>query len=145
MRRTGPWSIERIEAHLAETTVPLRLACVETSGHPRVLSLWFEWREGALWCATSRRSRLAAWLAAEPRCGFEVVPDAPPYRGVRGRALAALDPQRGAEVLERLVDRYVGSRDTRLARWLLARSADELAVRLEPLSFASLDFSARMR
>jgi nitroimidazol reductase NimA-like FMN-containing flavoprotein (pyridoxamine 5'-phosphate oxidase superfamily) len=145
MRRTGPWPIERIHGHLAETVVPLRLACVEASGHPRVLSLWFEWREGALWCATSPRSRLAGWLAAEPRCGFEVVPDAPPYRGVRGRARATLDAARGGEVLERLVDRYVGSRETRLAQWLLARKADEVAVRLEPLSFSSLDFSPRMR
>lgn len=145
MRPSGPWSIERIHAHLTETVVPLRLACVEASGHPRVLSLWFEWREGALWCATSPQSRLARWIAAEPRCGFEVVPDAPPYRGVRGRARATLDPERGGAVLERLVDRYVGSRETRLARWLLARSADEIAIRLEPLSFASLDFSARMR
>jgi hypothetical protein len=145
MRCTGPWSIERIHAHLAETVVPLRLACVEASGHPRVLSLWFEWREGALWCATSPRSRLARWLAAEPRCGFEVVPDVPPYRGVRGRASATLDAGRGGEVLERLIDRYIGSRDTRLARWLLARSAGEIAIRIEPASFASLDFSARMR
>jgi hypothetical protein len=48
-------------------------------------------------------------------------------------------------VPERLVDRYVGSRETRLAQWLLARKADEVAVRLEPLSFSSLDFSPRMR
>lgn len=145
MRRTGPWSIERIHAHLADTVVPLRLACMAGSGHPRVLSLWFEWREGALWCATSSRSRLARWIAAEPRCGFEVVPDLPPYRGVRGGATATLDTARGGEVLERLIDRYVGSRDTRLARWLLARSAEEIAIRIEPVSFASLDFSARMR
>lgn len=145
MRLTGPWSIEHVHAHLAATVVPLRLACVEASGHPRVLSLWFEWRDGALWCATSPQAHLTRWLAAEPRCGFEVVPDAPPYSGVRGRARATLDAERGSEVLERLVDRYVGSRETRLARWLLARSADEIAIRIEPLSFASLDFSTRMR
>lgn len=142
--RSGPWSPARVEAHLLESVLPLRLACVTASGHPQVLSLWYLWRDGALWCATSPRARVVAGLAREPRCGFEVAADAPPYRGVRGRGHATLDRTRGGEILTALVDRYLGTRDTRFARWLLSRAADEVAIRIEPETLASWDFTRRM-
>ena len=144
MRITGPWSPERVHEHLASTAIPLRLAYASASGHPQLLSLWFVWRDGALWCATSARARVVAILEREPRCGFEVAPDAPPYRGVRGRADATIDSARRAEVLSVLVDRYLGTRESPFARWLLARAESEVAIRIEPSSLASWDFSARM-
>jgi nitroimidazol reductase NimA-like FMN-containing flavoprotein (pyridoxamine 5'-phosphate oxidase superfamily) len=145
IRRTGPWPPARVEAHLTETVVPLRLACAAASGHPQVLSLWYLWRDGALWCATSPQARVVGWLAREPRCGFEVAPDAPPYRGVRGHGRAALEPARGVEILEALVDRYLGTRETPFARWLLARAAEgETAIRIEPEALTSWDFTRRM-
>jgi hypothetical protein len=73
-----------------------------------------------------------------------VAPDAPPYHGVRGRGVATLDPARGAEVLGLLVDRYLGTRESPFARWLLARASAEVAIRIEPSSLVSWDFSARM-
>lgn len=144
MKCSGPWSLERIDAHLRETAVPLRLACATPSGHPQLLSLWFLWQDGALWCATSRRARVVRLVERDARIGFEVAADAPPYRGVRGRGLATIDEGRGAEVLGLLLDRYQGGRETKLARWLLARAASEVAIRIEPIALASWDFSARM-
>jgi len=144
MRITGPWSLERVHEHLESTAIPLRLAYASQSAHPQLLSLWFVWRDGALWCATSAQARVVAMLEHEPRCGFEVAPDAPPYHGVRGRGIATLDRARGAETLELLVDRYLGTRESPFARWLLARAASEIAIRIKPASLASWDFSARM-
>jgi nitroimidazol reductase NimA-like FMN-containing flavoprotein (pyridoxamine 5'-phosphate oxidase superfamily) len=144
-RPTGPWSAARVDAHLAGTVIPVRLACASGSGQPRVLSLWYLWRDGALWCATAPGAKVVEWLAREPRCGFEVARDEPPYRGVRGRGRATLDPERGLEILEALVDRYLGTRDTPFARWLLERAArGETAIRIAPESLASWDFTARM-
>jgi nitroimidazol reductase NimA-like FMN-containing flavoprotein (pyridoxamine 5'-phosphate oxidase superfamily) len=144
MRSQGPFSSERIDAYLVETVVPLRLACVDPDGHPLVLSLWFLWREGVLWCATAPDARVVALLRAEPRCGFEVARDAPPYRGVRGQGRAELVPARGFEILAALVDRYLGARESRFARWLLARGQDEMAIRIVPSRISSWDFSRRM-
>src|SRR5512134_890654 len=58
MRNQGPFSSEQIDAYLLETVVPLRLACADPDGHPLVLSLWFLWLEGALWCATAPDARV---------------------------------------------------------------------------------------
>lgn len=141
---TGPWTLEQIHAHLEATVVPLRVAHATRAGHPQVLSLWFVHRDGALWCATSQRARIVANLEREPRCGFEVAGDAPPYRGVRGSGVATIDRSRGAEILGALVDRYLGTRETPFAQWLLSRVASEVAIRVEPQSITSWDFRARM-
>ena len=81
----------------------------------------------------------------EPRCGFELARDAPPYQGVRARGMARLEKARGAEILGRLLDRYLGSRETPLARWLVSRAAQEVAIRIEPERLTSWDFTERMR
>jgi nitroimidazol reductase NimA-like FMN-containing flavoprotein (pyridoxamine 5'-phosphate oxidase superfamily) len=144
MKITGPWSLAEVHAHLETTAVPLRLAFATRAGHPQVMSLWFVWRDAALWCATASRARIVAALEREPRCGFEVAGDAPPYRGVRGPGMATIERARGGEILTALVDRYLGTRETPFARWLLARAASEVAIRIEPRAVASWDFRARM-
>lgn len=132
------------EALLAEVVVPLRLAVLAGSGTPRVLSLWYLWRDGALWCATSPTAWVVARLRADARCGFEVAGDRPPYRGVRGEARAELLPDAGGPILEALLDRYLGGRDSRLARWLLARAENEMGIRIVPSRVSSWDYTRRM-
>lgn len=144
MTGQGSSSPFRAETHLAEAVVPLRLACLDRSGAPRVLSLWYLWRDDALWCATSSRAWVVERLRADARCGFEVAGDRPPYRGVRGTGRAELRPGEGGPILEALLDRYLGGRDSRLARWLLRRADDEMAIRLVPDRMSTWDYSRRM-
>ena len=145
MRRTGPWDEARIERHFDESRVPLRLACADGAGWPVVVSLWYLRDAGALWCATPAHSSVARWLAREPRCGFEVAPNEPPYFGVRGRGTAELVPAEGDRVLRRLAERYLGGDSSAFARWLLARRVAEVAIRIMPSRVVSWDFRERMR
>ena len=140
----GPWNPTQIDRYLRETVAPIRLACIGGRGWPLVLSLWFEYDEGVLWCATHSRSRLAVHLKNDGRVAFEVSPNEPPYRGVRGRGRATLDAARGEAVLRRLLRRYLGDEDSDLARWLLSRANEELAVRIEPSSIRTWDYTRRM-
>jgi nitroimidazol reductase NimA-like FMN-containing flavoprotein (pyridoxamine 5'-phosphate oxidase superfamily) len=143
-RRSGPWTTSEIERFLAQTRVPLRLAANGANGHPLLVSLWFTCRDGRLWCATQRDSRIVTLLTRDPRCAFEVAPDRPPYRGVRGQALASLHDERGPETLALLIDLYLGDRTSELARWLLGRAESETAIALEPRSLVSWDYRERM-
>ena len=144
LRRSGPWSASETLRFLAQTRVPLRLAANGASGHPLLASLWFTADNGRLWCATQRNSRIATLLARDPRCAFEVAPESRPYHGVRGQALASLHDERGAETLALLIDRYLGGRESALARWLLGRAERETAIALEPRSLVSWDYRERM-
>ena len=144
MQVSGPWSHAEIERHLAESVIPLRLG-FKAGAWPIVVSLWYLYRDGALWCAVHERSHTYRRLARDPRCAFEVAGDTPPYHGVRGRGRATLDPTVGRDVLRELQSRYLGPRETALGRWLLGREGVEYAVRIAPARLASWDYTDRMR
>ena len=140
--RSGPWSPDRVRAHLRDARIPLRLA---TNGEfPLVQSLWFLLDEDALWCATQADAVVVRRVTRDARCGFEVSADQPPYRGVRGTGRAQIVPDAGREVLPRLIARYLGDEPTDLSRWLLSRLDREVAIRIDDLSVTSWDYSGRM-
>lgn len=144
IRLSGPWAQARVREFLAETQIPMRLAANTDSGFPIVLSLWFLAQDEEILAVVHRDARIAKRLKADARCAFEIAPDEPPYRGVRGQATASLSSDGAAPLLERLLDRYLGSTDSSLGDFLLARAEEELIVRLRPIWIASWDYSRRM-
>ena len=133
------------QTYLEEIKIPLRLACRAESGWPMIVSLWFLYKEGRVYCATQESARVVAYLRAYPECAFEIASDLPPYCGVRGQARAVIDDQKGVEILQELIDRYLGSRDNALAKKLLDNQKNEEAIILTPVNIFSWDFSPRMK
>ena len=119
MKRKGPWSEDQIEAFLATTRVPMRIACNGASGFPVLVSLWFTPLDGTLWCATQKSASVVSHLQRDGRCAFEVAEESSPYRGVRGQAIASLEDDRAESVLRLLIERYLGDSNSKLASWLL--------------------------
>jgi hypothetical protein len=144
MRQSGPWTEQQAEDYIEQAVIPLRLAVQDLDGGPLVMSLWFLPDEGSLWCATNRKARLIRYLTREPRCGFELAADAPPYRGVRGQGRAMLYPLLGEAILRRLLTRYSIDPASGLARMLLSNLDREVAIRITPERLTSWDFSSRM-
>ena len=145
IRLSGPWAKGRVQEFLAEARIPMRLAANTDSGFPVILSLWFLPEDDELLAAVHRDARIAKRLRSDPRCAFEIAPNEPPYLGVRGQAMASLNPDGAGALLERLLDRYLGSTDSSLGRFLLARANEELVVRLRPSWMAAWDYSRRMQ
>ncbi len=141
--RSGPWAVDEIERYLRDTVIPVRIATIGSSG-PMVQSLWFIYDDGSLWCATQSDAVVVRRLRADPRCGFEVAADSPPYRGVRGRGRATIEADEAATILPRLIDRYLGSQPNPLGDWLMSRLDGEVAVRITDLTVTSWDYSGRM-
>jgi len=134
-----------IEQYLKAVKIPLRLACTNSDGWPVVLSLWFEYDQGLLYCASHKQAKVISYLQDNPRCGFEIAADQPPYCGARGRGKVTLDENRGEEVLKRLLNRYVGNLDNPLAQKLLLRSDGEIAIVIKPVTLFSWNFTQRMK
>lgn len=139
----GPWSPDQVLDYLATAVIPLRLATSGRAG-PMVQSMWFRFSEGAFSLATPADALVVQRLRAEPRCGFEVAGDEPPYRGVRGTGCVTITADHQRAALGSLVDRYLGRRDSRLGRWLLSRPAPEVAITIHPVTMTSWDFTSRM-
>jgi nitroimidazol reductase NimA-like FMN-containing flavoprotein (pyridoxamine 5'-phosphate oxidase superfamily) len=144
MKLRGPWDAATIGQFLADAVIPARIAVLAGNGTPLVLSLWFLHRDGAIWCACNSKARVIELLRNNPRCGFEVAVEAPPYRGVRGQGRAQLDAPGGARVLADLLERYRIPSQSRLAKMLTREAANEVAIRIDPDWVTSWDFSARM-
>jgi nitroimidazol reductase NimA-like FMN-containing flavoprotein (pyridoxamine 5'-phosphate oxidase superfamily) len=139
----GPWTAEQAASFVDSARIPVRLATTGGSG-PTVQSMWFVRDGGMLWCATRDDAFVVTRLQRDPRCGFEVAADTPPYRGVRGTATAQVLAAEGEQVLRRLLDRYLGGTSSSLARWLLSRADREVALCLTPLTLVSWDYTTRM-
>ena len=140
---SGPWDRSQITSFLDGATIPIRVASAGRTS-PLVQSLWFVRAEDSLWCCTQVEAVLTRRLRSDPRCGFEVSGDQPPYRGVRGTAKAEILPERAQDVLPRLIERYLGADPGPLATWLLSRLDREVAIRLHSLRVTSFDFTSRM-
>ena len=138
------WERPAIDTYLGDSVLPCRLSCITGEGFPQVTSLWFRYDGEALWFSVQRSTRVSRWLEREPRCGFEVAGDRPPYRGVRGRGHAVVAPARDGALLDALIERYLGERDAGLAHWLKSRQATEMSIRVTPCWLTAWDFGARM-
>jgi hypothetical protein len=102
------------------------------------------YQDGLLWCATKATADVTRCIEHDGRCAFEIGPNRPPYRGIRGRGRAVVDRQHGRETLRALIERYLGSEESSLARWLLSRADQEVAIRIDDLRVSSWDYTQRM-
>lgn len=143
-RLTGAWDRAETEAFLSSATVPLRLSCHAAGESLWMLSLWFRYDDGALWCATSAEADVIGYLAADDHVAFEVSTNDPPYRGVRGNGLARVEPDADKSLLTTLLTRYLGGTDSSLAERLLSPERREVRIRIEPARLYTWDFSDRM-
>ena len=137
--------MQQIDEFLQATVIPIRLACSDKKDVPLICSLWYLYADDALWCATQQSASVVALLERAPHCAFEIAPESMPYRGVRGQGRATVLPGEGAAILQQLIDRYLSTRDTQFAAWLISRAANEVAIKIQPEWLTSWDFGSRMR
>ena len=144
IRKSSAWDQSTIAAFLRSTVIPVRLACSDAAGVPLICSLWYLYDDEAIWCATQQSAALVRLLEGQQQCGFEIAPEAMPYRGVRGQGTVTLLPDEGEAVLRRLIARYLDKPDTDFARFLIKRAASEVAIKVQPDWLTSWDFGDRM-
>ena len=141
----GDWDLHRIARYLDQTRFPLRFSCITSRGYPTVFSLWYIYENAQIWCAVQEDSAIANILGKNNKCGFEVGPNSSPYMGVRGKGNAELVPDKGADILEKLIVRFLDDSNSDLGDWLLSRKETETAICIDPIWFYSWDYSQRMR
>ena len=139
------WDGSLIEEFLNKAVIPLRISVNDKEGYPLICSLWYLYDKGKIYCATTAGSKISELLKIDERCAFEVAPNNPPYRGVRGKANVAIDHKLGREVLALLISKYLKNNESNLAQWLLSRVENEVSLILEPIWISSWDYSDRMK
>jgi hypothetical protein len=73
-----------------------------------------------------------------------VAPEQPPYYGVRGQGIATLGYDGAGDVLDQVLQRYLGGAESSLGQWLLSRRDEEVLISIEPQRIFSWDYRERM-
>jgi nitroimidazol reductase NimA-like FMN-containing flavoprotein (pyridoxamine 5'-phosphate oxidase superfamily) len=135
-----------IENYLIQAKIPLRLSVLTESGWPLILSLWYTYTNGKILLATPNKAKVVKFLRKNQKCAFEISNEKPPYCGIRGQAKAKIIESKGNQVLEMLLQRYMkeGKRSP-LARRLLSRKDEEVAIELTPINLFTWNFNDRMK
>jgi nitroimidazol reductase NimA-like FMN-containing flavoprotein (pyridoxamine 5'-phosphate oxidase superfamily) len=133
------------DSYLQDSRIPIRIASQSLSGWPVVISLWYFYQDGEIYCATKKTAKIVGYLESNPKCAYEIASDLPPYCGVRGQALARLDSGQGAEILDKLIQKYLDNDQNKLANFLQSNSSDEIAIILKPVNVFSWNFTERMQ
>jgi len=133
------------EKFIQKMEIPLRLSCLTQSGWPMIVSLWYLYQDGKFYLATPKKAKIVGYLSNEPRCAFEISNEKPPYRGIRGQGRSKIDMEKGGEILEILIERYLGNLNTPLAKELLSKRKNEVAIEITPYRMFTWDFTERMK
>jgi nitroimidazol reductase NimA-like FMN-containing flavoprotein (pyridoxamine 5'-phosphate oxidase superfamily) len=141
---TSQWDTFKIKHYLKENTYPIRLSFLNKRGDPQICSLWYQYLDGEILCASHKNSFLVNQLKSNKVVSFEVSTNDYPYKGVRGKGSVELVSGDADEILDALIERYLGSSNASLSTWLKSRAKDEFLIKITPTLVTSWDFSNRM-
>jgi len=136
---------EEIYKFISDTKIPIRVAFIKPKGTPSVISLWFEQINGKIYCATQKSAKIISYLQKNPVCGFEIAADKPPYKGIRGEGTVKILNDKGIDILEILIGKYLGEKESTLSKYLKANLNTEVAIEITPQKIYSYDYSKRMK
>ncbi|WP_237087616.1 pyridoxamine 5'-phosphate oxidase family protein [Nitrosopumilus piranensis] len=142
MQKSNP---SKIDYMLSDTKIPIRLAFIKPDGFPNILSLWYEEINGKIFCATQKSAKIVSYIQKNPSCGFEIAADNPPYKGVRGSGTARILENKGQEILNILMKKYLGEKESTLSKFLKEHSSNEVGIEITPSKIFNYDYSKRMR
>lgn len=130
---------------LVNLIVPLRLACLTSSGWPMIVPLWFKFLNDRFYCATQENAKIISYLKNDNRCAFEISSQNPPYRGIRGQGKTIIKKELGIEILQTVIEKYIHKKDTDLTTYLLKRKEKEVAIEITPIKIFYWDYTNRMK
>src|SRR2546422_2032178 len=114
----------------------MRLGVTEPDGTPLVHPVWYTWEQDQFLLHIGTTSSKRTALDAQPTVYFTVDDTGPGIFGVRGKAMATIDPDqdRLRQVMWAQCDRYTGVEDNETRRFLMSmvEAADLVLAVLTP-------------
>ena len=136
---------EKIDRFISDSKIPIRIAFMKDVDVPVVISLWYVCKENKIYCATQKKAKIVSYLQKNSICGFEIAADKPPYKGIRGEGTAQILNETGEYVLELLIEKYLGEKESTLSKFLRDNSKTEVAIEITPQKIFHYDYSERMK
>jgi nitroimidazol reductase NimA-like FMN-containing flavoprotein (pyridoxamine 5'-phosphate oxidase superfamily) len=135
---------DQTNSFIPDVKIPIRVGFVKSNGMPAVVSLWYVCKYGKIYCAVQKTAKIVSYLQKNPVCGFEIAADKPPYKGIRSEGTIRILNETGAYVLDLLIDKYLGKKESTLSKFLRHNSKTEVAIEITPQKIFHYDYSERM-
>ena len=136
---------EEINKFIPDLKIPIRVGFIKSNDVPAVISLWYVCNDGKIYCASQKTAKIVSYLKKNPLCGFEIAADKPPYKGMRGEGTARILNETGVYVLDLLIEKYLGEKESTLSKLLRNNSKTEVAIEITPQKIFHYDYSKRMK
>ncbi len=138
-------SNDLINTFITDVKIPIRLGFINSNNIPGIISLWYVCHEEKIYCATQKTAKIVSYLEKNPACGFEIAGDKPPYKGIRGEGTVKILNETGPFVLDLLIQKYLGEKESTLSKFLKDNSKTEVAIEITPQKIFHYDYSKRMK
>ena len=136
---------EEINKFIPDLKIPIRVSFIKSNDVPAVISLWYVCKYGKIYCAVQQTAKIVSYLQKNPVCGFEIAADKPPYKGIRGEGTVRILNETGAYVLDFLMEKYLGEKESTLSKFLRNNSKTEVTIEITPQKISNYDYSERMK
>lgn len=131
-----------------ESRLNMQLATLDSEGYPVIQPVWFYFDSNTskLYMGTQKMSRKIKHIRDNPdRIYFSIDDENFPYKGVKGRGVAAIseDIQKNVAMIEKINLKYLATLDHPLAKMLSdnARKGVEVVIEITPKFFSAWDYS----
>ena len=137
-------NVEGIKKLIPDLKIPIRVGFIQSDDMPTVISLWYTYNDGKIYCASQKTAKIISYLKKNPVCGFEIAADTLPYKGMRGTGTVQILNETGAYVLDLLMEKYLGEKESNLSKFLRNNSKTEVAIEITPKQIFTYNYSKRM-
>ena len=141
----SPMTADELKNFLSKTKLNIRLGTVDEKGDPNVHPTWYYFDNGRIYVETSKGSKKVENIRAKNTVYFCVDDENIPYKGVRGKATASIseDINRNIPIAEKIMIKYLGSLEDKIAKFLMesVRSGRSVILELTPHYYSTWDYS----
>lgn len=141
----SPMTEEEVTNFLSASKLNLLLGTVDEKGDPNVHPTWYLFYNNKIYVETSKSSKKVENIKRKNTVYFCIDDETIPYKGVRGKGTVRIseDVNANVPIAERIMIKYTGSLDNKVAMFLMDAVKSGLSVILEITSsyYSTWDYS----
>lgn len=136
---------DEVRYFLSNKQLFARIGSIDKKGDPNVHPVWYYFDEDMIYFETGKESRKVQNLSSNNTLYFCIDDDTTPYKEVRGKGKASFVENTGKSlpIAEKLLIKYTGSLDNKMAKFLLnsVKTGEAVVIEISPSYFATWDHS----